>query len=134
MADGNPRNWMWSDAIEMLSRAERMHREVFSPRPTRAQPTWEPPVDVIETDDKILIFIALPGVPPENVEATIEGGTIVIKGRRVLPPQLRTAVIHRLELPQGRFERRIALPSGRYDSVGSTASDGCLIISLHKTI
>jgi HSP20 family protein len=134
MADGNPRTWMWSDAIDRLTRAERMHREVFSPRPTRAQPTWEPPVDVIETDDKILIFIALPGVPPENVEATIEGGTIVIRGRRVLPPQLRTAVIHRLELPQGRFERRIALPPGRYDRVGSTASDGCLLISLHKAI
>lgn len=144
MADGSPRNWMWSDAIEMLSRAERMHRELFSPRtartqPTRTQststqPTWEPPVDVIETEDKILIFIALPGVPPENVEAMIEDGTIVIKGRRVLPPQLRTATIHRLELPQGRFERRIALPPGRYDRVGSTASDGCLLISLHKAI
>ncbi|MDF2119451.1 Hsp20/alpha crystallin family protein [Roseiarcaceae bacterium H3SJ34-1] len=134
MADGNPRNWMWSDAIEMLSRAERMHRDVFSPRATRAQPTWEPPVDVIETDDKILIFIALPGVPPENVEAMIEDGTIVIKGRRVLPPQLRTATIHRLELPQGRFERRIALPPGRYDRVGTATSDGCLLISLHKAI
>jgi HSP20 family molecular chaperone IbpA len=125
---------MWSDAIEMLSRAERLHREVFSPRPARTQATWEPPADVIETDDKLLIFIALPGVPPENVEAMIEDGTVVIRGRRVLPPQLRTAVIHRLELPQGAFERRIALPPGRYDRVGTGTSDGCLVISLHKAI
>ncbi|MDB5649136.1 MAG: heat-shock protein Hsp20 [Hyphomicrobiales bacterium] len=132
MAHGDPRNWMWSEAVEMLSRAERMHREVFSPRSTRAQPIWEPPVDVLETDQEILIFIALPGIAPEQVEAAIEGSTVLVSGRRVLPPQLRTAIIHRLELPQGRFERRIPLPPGRYDSIARTASDGCMLISLHK--
>jgi len=132
MANGDPRSWMWSEAVEMLSRAERMHRQVFAPRSARAQPAWEPPVDVLETDDEILIFIALPGIAPEQVEAVIEGATILVSGRRILPHQLRTAVIHRLELPQGRFERRIALPPGRYDSIVRTASDGCLLISLHK--
>jgi len=132
MAQDDPRHWMWSEAVEMLARAERMHRQAFQPRPAHRRPAWEPPVDVLETEHEVLIFIALPGVPPDQVEAAIEDGSLVVTGRRVLPPQLRTAVIHRLELPQGRFERRIPLPKGRYDAVRRAAGDGCLVISLHK--
>jgi HSP20 family protein len=125
---------MWAEAVAMLVRAERMHDQFFQPRATAAQPAWEPPVDVIETDTAILILIALPGVAPEQVEAVLENGTLVVSGRRVLPRALQTATIHRLELPQGRFERRIPVPPGRYDGVKRTAEDGCLLISLHKAI
>jgi HSP20 family protein len=130
----NSRNWMLSEAVEMLMRAERMHREVFQLRPTTARPAWEPPVDVIETDEEVLIFIALPGVAAELVDAAIDDGTLVVSGRRVLPPQLRTAIIHRLELPQGRFERRIPLPAGLYDRITRAVDDGCLLISLRKAL
>jgi HSP20 family protein len=134
MARDNPRSWMLSEAVEALVRAERMHRQVFHLRPTTVRPGWEPPVDVLETDEELLIFIALPGVAIEHVDASIEGGTLIVSGRRVLPPQLRTAVIHRLELPQGRFERRIPLPAGLYDRITRAADDGCLLISLRKAV
>ena len=49
-----------------------------------------------------------------------------------LPRELRTAIIHRLELPQGRFERRIRLPSGRYESVTVAVVDGCFTVTLKK--
>ncbi|MBA1159300.1 Hsp20/alpha crystallin family protein [Microvirga sp. Marseille-Q2068] len=123
---------MLSEAIQALARAERLHRQMFQPPSATRRPAWEPPVDVLETEQEVLILIALPGVAPDQVEAVIEDGTLVVSGRRVLPPQLRTAVIHRLELPQGRFERRIPLPPGRYDAVLRVAGDGCLIISLRK--
>ena len=116
----------------MLARAERMHDQFFQPRTTALRPAWEPPVDVMETETQVLILIALPGVAPDQVEAVLEAGCLVVSGRRVLPRELQTAVIHRLELPQGRFERRVPVPSGRYDAVKSTAQDGCLLISLHK--
>ena len=103
MSDRDPRSWMWSEAVEMLTRAERLHRQVFQPQPAARRPAWEPPVDVLETEHEVLIFIALPGVAPEQVEAAIEEGALVVAGRRALPPQLRTAVIHRLELPQANF-------------------------------
>jgi HSP20 family protein len=134
MTRDDPRSWMWPEALAMLARAERMRRDVFPMRPVAARPAWEPPVDVLETDSEVLIFVALPGVAPDRVEAAIEGADLIIAGRRVLPPQLRTAAIHRLELPQGYFERRIPLPPGRYGSVARTAVDGCLLISLSKVI
>ena len=132
MTKDDPHNWMWSEAVEMLSRAERRHRQLFQPQRAARQTTWEPPIDVIETAREVLILIALPGVSPDRVEAVLEDGTLVVSGRRLLPPELRTAVIHRLELPQGHFERRIPLPPGQYDRVLRSALDGCLLISLHK--
>ncbi|HVL73526.1 MAG TPA: Hsp20/alpha crystallin family protein [Beijerinckiaceae bacterium] len=124
-------NWMLSEAIEDLARAERMRRQMFQLRDAPGGASWEPPVDVIETDRELLILVALPGVDPDQVETVIEDGTLRVSGRRTLPPELRNAVIHRLELPQGRFERRIQLPQGRY-GVRRFALNGCLVVSLDK--
>jgi HSP20 family protein len=131
----DPANWMLSEAIDALARAERMHRQLFQlQRPQARAPAWEPPLDMIETDHEVLILIALPGVEPDQVEAGIQDGTLVVAGRRVLPPELRTARIHRLELPQGQFERRIPLPPGRYSAVRRFARNGCLVFSLGKDV
>jgi HSP20 family molecular chaperone IbpA len=120
---------MWSEACDRLVRAERLHRQFFQPRHSG---TWEPPVDILETEREVLIFVALPGVSLDKAEAVIDGADLVIAGTRVLPSQLRTAVIHRIELPQGRFERRVRLPAGRYRDVRRSAADGCLVITLQK--
>ncbi len=126
-------DWMWSEALQMLARAERMHHQMFLPAGRRALVGWAPPVDVLETEHEVLVLAALPGVDLANVEAAIENGSmLVIAGQRVLPPELRTATIHRLELPQGRFERRVPLPPGRYESVRRSEANGCLVISLTK--
>lgn len=133
MAGSGPRDWMWAEALQMLAQADRMHRQMFRPQPSAQGANWEPPVDMLETDAEVLILAALPGVDPQQVQAVIEDGVLVISGVRVVPDEWRTATIHRLELPQGRFERRIALPAGHYDSVRRTAVNGCLVVSLTKT-
>jgi HSP20 family protein len=130
-----PVNWMLSEAIDSLARADRLHRQFFSLQPSAGsqESSWEPPVDVLETDQEILILVALPGVDPEEVEAVIDSGTLIVSGRRVLPVELRNARIHRLELPQGRFERRIVLPIGRY-AVSRFAVNGCIVLRLSKSV
>jgi HSP20 family protein len=133
MARDVARDWMWSEACEMLARAERMHREMFRPAGTQARlPTWEPPVDILETETAVLALVALPGVDTDAAQAVIEGDDLVIAGTRSLPAELRTAVIHRLELPQGRFYRRVRLPAGRYSDVRRAVVAGCLVITLQK--
>lgn len=130
---GSRRDWMWSEALNLLAEADRLTRQGF--RPGRAQapcPTWEPPVDMLETADAVLVIAALPGVDADQAEAYIQDGVLVLSGQRVLPPELRTAEIHRLELPQGRFERRIPLPPGHYDGVGRFSANGCLVVTLKK--
>jgi HSP20 family protein len=133
MPPKSPINWMLSDAIETLARAERLHQQFLNLQPLAGsrEPRWEPPIDVLETEQEILILVALPGVDPDEVEALIENDSLVVRGRRVLPDELRSARILRLELPQGRFERRIPLPIGRY-SVSRFATYGCVGLRLSK--
>jgi len=130
----DPVNWMLSEAIDSLARAERMRQQFFSLQPSAGpqESCWEPPIDVLETEREILILVALPGVDPGAVEAVIDNGVLVVSGRRVLPVELRNALIHRLELPQGRFERRIVLPKGRY-AVSRFAVNGCIVLRLSKS-
>ena len=132
MAARDPHRWMWSEAIDMLARADRMHRELFEPLAARPKAAWQPPVDVLETEHEVVVLAALPGAGPEQVEAVIENGVLVITGESSLLDVLRRAVIHRMELPRGRFERRVALPAGRYGAVTRTWSNGCLVVSLRK--
>jgi len=129
------REWMWSEACEMLARAERLHRAFIRPARSTApaaMPVWEPPADVLETEREVVVLIALPGVEAEHTEIVIDEGELVIGGVRVLPPALRQAFIHRLELPQGRFERRLLLPPGKYSEVRRTMAAGYLVITLQK--
>jgi HSP20 family protein len=135
MSRKDPINWMLSEAIDSLARAERMRQQFFRLQSAAGsrESSWEPPIDVLETDEEILIFVALPGVDPEQVEAVIDSGTLIISGYRVLPAELRNARIHRLELPQGRFERRLVLPVGRY-AVSRIAVNGCIVLRLSKLV
>jgi HSP20 family protein len=131
MSAKDPINWMLSEAIGSLARAERLHRQFFSLQEAGG-PCWEPPIDVLENDKELLILVALPGVEPDQVEAVVEDGVLVISGNRTLPEELRNARIHRLELPQGRFQRRIVLPRGRY-AISRFAVNGCIAFRLTKS-
>src|SRR5512143_503515 len=124
-----PKDWMWSDALEMLERAEQLHRQFFRPTLGETAPNWEPPVDVFETRREVAILTALPGVAPSDVTAKIENGILIISGVRTFPSELRNAKIHRVELPQGRFERRVSLPAGRYDQIQRSHVNGCLVVT-----
>ncbi|VTZ22606.1 Heat-shock protein Hsp20 [Methylocella tundrae] len=135
MKNPDARAWMWSDAVDMLARADRLHRQLFQLASSQSRKSsWEPPVDVVETDREVIVLAALPGVDPQNIKVAIENGQLVIAGERLLPPEFRTAAIHRLELPQGRFERTLPLPPGRYEVLRPSAANGCLAIVLRKVI
>jgi HSP20 family protein len=133
MSDDFARYWMWSEACEMLTRAERLHREFFRPVQSASRsPTWEPPVDILETRHEVLVVVALPGVGAESVEVAVDAEDLMFAGVRTLPMELQTAVIHRLELPQGRFQRRVRLPPGQYGVIRHSIVDGCLLITIEK--
>lgn len=125
---------MWAEACDLLNRAERLQRQFFVPqRSPSPLPVWQAPADVLETEREVLILVALPGVDPETVEAVIQDGVLHVAGLRLLPPELRFAAIHRLELPQGRFERQLPLPPGRYSTeIRHSLVNGCLLVRLEK--
>lgn len=123
--------FMWSEALSMLDRADRLHRQFV--RPASAQvPTWEPPVDVVETANHLRVTVALPGVPADTIRLSREPDAIVISARRVFPVSAaesgRGARIRALEIPHGRFERRIAMSTQAFSLVEQRIHDGCLTL------
>lgn len=129
----DPTVWMWGEALELLERADRMHRQFFQLGTNlREHPTWEPPVDIFETEGQFVIVVALPGVSAEQLVINLDGPTLVVHGQRRLPDLGHSALIHRLELPYGRFERRIELPTRQLALGQRELSDGCLFMVLEK--
>ncbi len=127
-----PIDWMWAQACDLIEQAERMHGRFFrlaaSPR---AEALWQPPVDVLEDERELAIVVALPGVAAEDVDVTHEGDLLVVRAQRRAPVRARH-VVRRLEIPYGYFERRIALPTGRFEALAPELSHGCLVVRLRK--
>lgn len=125
----NAADLMWADALAAMARADRLHRAFFSPAPVG----WEPPVDLFETAEELILVAALPGVRAADVDLLVGGRELVIIGTAARPAAAaRPLRVHRMELPHGRFERRVALPAGAYELVRRDLSDGCLTVVLRR--
>ena len=101
-------HWMWSEALTVLERAERLQRQFFS----HAAVAWEPPVDVHENDEGLVVQVALPGVAADSITIGVEPSGVTVSALRAFPCRGDTAQIHRIEIPYGRFERHVSLPLG----------------------
>jgi len=119
----------------MIERAEQLHRQFFQPGVAAvARASWEPPVDIFESERDVLIVVALPGVESQDIEIASEPGALLVTGTRRLPAAVHGTEIRRLEIPHGRFERRIPLPATRWQLSRSTLLNGCLLLSLTKQV
>ena len=132
MTRRTPGPWMWGDTVALLDQADRMQRQFFRLAGGAERARWEPPVDVVADGDEILVEVALPGVPADRIELVFAPGELVVRGERRLPRRLASAAIQRLEIPHGRFERRLALPPGRWALVRQELDNGCLQLLLAR--
>ena len=97
---------MLGEALSMLDRAQRLHRQFF----THDAAAWEPPVDIVETPEALQVHVALPGVAADSITVGLDPAGITIAAIRPFPCRGEDGHIHRLEIPYGRFQRHIALP------------------------
>jgi len=125
--------WMWAEACALIERAESLHRQFFQPnmQPLH-RPHWEPPVDLFETEQALVLIVALPGAVAEQIELSQDSSGLLVVAARSLPREVRGAAIHRMEIPAGRFERRVELPPGRFELVERRFVDGCLTLAFRK--
>lgn len=124
-------SWMWADALSLLEQAERRQRQFFRTSSADAQ-YWEPPVDVVESEDAVIVHVALPGVPAAAIVVSFEPGAITVSGMRDFPAMRTAARIHRIEIPYGRFERRIPLCLHALEPAARELADGCLVLTFSK--
>ena len=128
--------WMWAETVDRLDQAERLQRQFFrlaaQAAGSRQAPRWEPPVDVYAGPEQVLIEVALPGVPADRMEIVLAPGELVIRGERALLNRPVGTTLQRLEIPYGRFERRLALGPGLWELVHRRLADGCLQLLLAR--
>lgn len=129
----HPTAWMWSQALDLMDEAERLHRQFFRlTTSSRARMTWQPPLDVFEDEREVVIVVAMPGVPPDAVEVVQEPAALIVRGTRPLPLAGSRHAVRQLEIPYGAFERRIPLPPGRFEVGKPELVQGCLVLRLAK--
>jgi HSP20 family protein len=101
-----------------------------------ATATWVPAVDVHEYADRFELHIDIPGVEPNNVELTLNGGILTLAGQREQKrPDNRREELEslRIERGQGSFYRRFVLPDTvDGEKVNATGKDGVLTVTVPK--
>ena len=105
-------------------------RMMSEPRTSRP---WSPAVDIVETEDELIVKADLPDVRLEDIDVRVENGTLSLKGERKFEKELADKGYHRIERSYGEFVRSFALPS-TVDTEKVTADyrNGVLTIGLPK--
>lgn len=119
---------------EMQNEINRLF-ENFGSRPAMAggERTWLPTVDVHETKDDIVLSFDIPGVSEKDVQLTITGDLLTLKGERRFDRESNENTYHRVERLYGKFERSVQLPmTVQTDKVKATYRDGVLEVKLAK--
>lgn len=93
---------------------------------------WNPPVDVMEENDRILVKVEVPGVEEKNLGVTFEDGYLTITGERHFEKKEESSY-HRIERAYGSFTRTFSLPRA-VDPAAIVAnySNGVLEIEIPK--
>ena len=85
-------------------------RDGRSPRGSAGE-TWVPPVNVYGGNGRDLeITVELPDVRREDIEVTVENGTLTLRGEKKMDPAIRSDRVQRLERTYGTFRRAFTLP------------------------
>ena len=96
---------------------------------------WQPPVDVVETPDNVLVVIEVPGLTAEELKVEVRGMLVTLSGSKStrLPDEAQRVKFLRVERGHGRFRREIQLfwPVNSHQGTASLA-DGVLTLTFPK--
>lgn len=99
----------------------------FSPR------MFHPHLDVVDQDNVLCLTVELPGLERQDVELTVEGDALVLRGEKKVESQSEEKGCYRLERAYGRFQRVIPLPDGvDVDHAEAQFTKGVLTVRLPK--
>ncbi len=95
--------------------------------------TWNPPVDIYETDQNVVLSAELPGLDAKDVEVRVEDGTLYLKGQRNFEKEVKEENYHRIERSYGSFMRAFPLPSSvDTEKASAEYKNGVLKLTLPK--
>jgi len=125
---------VWRPLSELISEAQR----AFHPWWRLAGTTWRgssdfPPVRISSTDDTLVLTAEIPGIQLSDLDLSVTGDTLTIKGERRPDETVPEADYHRRERLTGHFARSVTLPE-RVDPERISAAyiDGVLCVTMPK--
>ena len=133
----------WDPIGEMAAFRQQMDRLIESffgrglSRLPTAMPTegWVPEFDVVETRDEIQVQLDVPGMEQKDINISLSGSTLIVKGERKSEKEEKDKHFHRMERSRGVFQRVIALPvSVEADKIKADIEKGVLSIHLPKKV
>ena len=94
--------------------------------------TWVPPVDIYQNGDhELLLKAELPDMSREDIDITVDNGTLTIKGEKKLSQEVKEEQFHRIERHYGSFSRSFSLPQTvDTGKVGAEYKNGVLTVRL----
>jgi HSP20 family protein len=94
---------------------------------------WKPVVDVAETENDIVVKAEIPGIDPKDIDVSITGDKLTLKGEKKEEKENTGKCYHRVESSYGSFKRVITLPASvDVDKVAAEGKNGILEITLPK--
>ena len=129
----------WDTFREMTSLRDAMDRlfEESFIRPSRFWPDrlerGELPIDMYQTANDVVVKASLPGVKPEEVDISISGDTLIIKGEHKEEQEVKQEDYFRKERYYGAFNRSLILPvQVKSDKAEAVFDNGILTLTLPK--
>ena len=96
--------------------------------------SWSPPVEMYEKDDKLVVRTELPGVKMEDIDISMTGDTLTIKGERRASREVKDEDYHRCEVCYGSFSRSVTMPaSADVSKIQAVYDDGILEVTVPKS-
>ncbi len=134
-----PKNVCWNP-LHGFDKLQSDMESVFNDYPSESnrnmgllEGNWAPAIDVYDSHDDIMIKADLPGMNKEDIEVTIHGDTLIIKGEKKIENKVKEEDYIRTERFYGNFNRTLTLPSEiDHEKVNATYKDGVLELILSK--
>lgn len=94
---------------------------------------WVPAVDIKEEEKAYVIHADVPGVKPDEIDVSMEGGLLTIKGERKEDKEEEKEGYKRVERVRGSFYRRFSLPDNAdAEKIDASSENGVLKIVIPK--
>jgi len=129
----------WEPFRELMSLRQAMDRlfEESFVRPSRILGLFgeeaQPPIDMYQTPKEVVIKVALPGVKPEEVDVTIAGDTLTIKGETKTSEEAQREDYLYQEHSYGAFTRSVKLPPDiKSEKAEATFENGILTLTIPR--
>jgi len=126
----------WQPSQEMMSlrdAVDRLFDETFFQPLTRNGGSLLP-LDVIERDNEFIVHASVPGFDPSQIDISVQGDTLTIKGQMEQAQETREGTYYLRERRAGSFQRTIRLPVGvNPDQAEAEYKHGVLTLHLPKT-